>query len=177
LGIPDSHAALGPPDPRWPRYTTLAFPSYRHVPGRTPHPRRHPTGHSFGRPEMSVVVFREDEWRKSSVYQFGIDLYNYGYWWECHEIFEAFWRAAGDGTPAGQCFRGLIQIAAGNLKRQVGARQPALNLYQAGMSRLTVLGRRYMGIDLPQFIEKVRAYAEGRTDRPALIRLGDGGGA
>ncbi len=29
-----------PPDPSWPRYSTGAFPAYRYIPGRSPHPRR-----------------------------------------------------------------------------------------------------------------------------------------
>ena len=54
-------------------------------------------------------------------YLYAIDLYNYAYWWECHEVLEGLWRA-GQTTKQGNFFRALIQLAAANLKRSLGLR-------------------------------------------------------
>ena len=35
----------------WPRYSRRLLPTYRFLPGLTPHPRHNPLGHSFGQPE------------------------------------------------------------------------------------------------------------------------------
>ena len=48
-----------PPDPAWPRYSTRPFPSYRFVPGKSPHPRRDPHGHSYGQPEPKLQPFHQ----------------------------------------------------------------------------------------------------------------------
>ena len=47
----------------------------------------------------------------SEDYLYGIDLYNWTYWWEAHEVFEAFWHAYGRRTPAGNFFQALIHEA------------------------------------------------------------------
>ena len=82
----------------WPRYSARPFPPYRFIPGNNPHPRRHPQGHSFGCPEPSPEPYRPEDWCQSEDYRFGIDLYNFAYWWECHEVFEGFWHAVGPKT-------------------------------------------------------------------------------
>ena len=91
-----------PPDPSWPRYSTRPFPSSRFVPGKTPHPRRDPRGHSYEQPEPKQAEFAPAEWQQSEEYLYGIDLYNYAYWWECHEVFEGLWHTVGHGTEQGR---------------------------------------------------------------------------
>ena len=105
-----------PPDPQWPRYSTRPFPSYRFVPRRTPHPRRDPSGHSYSLPEPKPIPFSVDRWHTSEDYLYGIDLYNFAYWWECHEVFEGLWHAVGHHSEQGNFFQALIQLAAANLK-------------------------------------------------------------
>ena len=60
-----------------------------------PHPRRHPEGHSYGHPEPTSLPFEPEGWRTCESYRYGVDLYNAGYFWECHEVFEALWRGVG----------------------------------------------------------------------------------
>ena len=64
----------------------------------------------------------------SEDYLYGIDLYNWTYWWEAHEIFEGFWHAYGRDTPAGNFFQALIHRAAAHLKRELGNEQATRNL-------------------------------------------------
>ena len=143
-----------PPDPTWPRYSTFPFPSYRFLPGNNPHPRRDPRGHSYGKPEPKSSGFRPEEWHKSEDYLYGIDLYNYAYWWECHEIFEGLWHAAGHDSEQGNFFQALIQFAAANLKQFVGNEQASQKLARSGLARLQNLPQFYMGIDVIAFSEK-----------------------
>jgi hypothetical protein len=143
-----------PPDPAWPRYSTRLFPFYRFVPGKSPHPRRDPKGHSYGQPESKLLAFPPEEWERSDAYLYGIDLYNYAYWWECHEVFECLWHAAGHDTEQGNFFEALIQLAAANLKRFLGNEQAAQNLARSGLTRLQNLPELYMGIDVVAFSEE-----------------------
>jgi len=105
------------PNSSWPRYSKTEFPPYRFVPGRSPHPRRDPTGHSFGVPEPKPPAPDPAKWKENDLYLHGIDLYNFAFWWECHEALEALWHAAGHTTPTGQFLQGVIQVSAANLKR------------------------------------------------------------
>jgi predicted metal-dependent hydrolase len=100
-----------------------------------------------------------------------VDLYNYAYWWECHEVFEGLWHAVGRRTMPGQFFRAIIQIAAANLKRAVGAARPAKNLSRSGLDRLATLPPVYMGLDVVAFAEAVRASFAAAHGTPPLLRL------
>ena len=160
-----------PPDPTWPRYSTRPFPSYRFVPGRSPHPRRDPLGHSYGQPEPKVLVFPPEEWQRSENYLYGIDLYNFAYWWECHEVFEGLWHAAGHDTEQGNFFQALIQLAAANLKLFTDNHQAAENLIRSGLVRLRKVPESYMGIDVAGLTEDLRQHVASPDVRALLIRL------
>jgi hypothetical protein len=158
------------PDPGWPRYTTRSFPPYRFVPGRSPHPRLDPGGHARGLPEPKPIAPAPDAWRSSQSYLYGIDLYNFAYWWEAHEELEGLWHAARrDGVQAG-FFQGLIQIAASNLKLFMGVPSAAKALADRGLARLEGRGV-YMGVDTETLAIEVRQHLKGEQELPALIRL------
>ena len=160
-----------PPEPLWPRYSARPFPPYRYVPGKSPHPRRDPQGHGYGLPEPRPPAFPPEEWPRSEDYLYGIDLYNFAYWWECHEIFEALWHACGQKTEQGRFVQAIIQIAAGNLKHSAGAGEPAKRLWLSGLARLKQLPRVYMGVNVAGFAEEITDYLNGSSGRPALVRL------
>jgi uncharacterized protein len=148
-----------PPDPHLHRYSTRPFPLYRFVPGRTPHPRRDPSGHSYGLPEPKPTPFSAGQWQTSEDYLYGIDLYNFAYWWECHEVFEGLWHAVGHHSIQGNFFQALVQLAAANLKRFLGNEQAAQKLAHNGLIRLQRLPQLYMGIDVIALSEACRALA------------------
>jgi hypothetical protein len=100
-----------------------------------------------------------------------VDLYNFAYWWECHEVFEGLWHAVGHETEQGQFLQALIQIAAANIKKFVEAPRAVANLTEGGLARFEKLPPVYMGVDLPAFAREVRAYFDGSREKPALIRL------
>jgi len=161
-----------PPNPTWPRYSTRPFPSYRFLPGNNPHPRRDPLGHSYGQPEPRPAAFQPETWRQSEDYLYGIDLYNFAYWWECHEVFEGLWHAVGHHSVPGNFFQALIQVAAANLKRFLGNEQAAQKLAHSGLARLQNLPQLYMGIDVFALSEACRAISTPLSNStPYQIRL------
>ena len=160
-----------PPDPNWPRYSAYPFPPYRFVPGQTPHPRRNSLGHPYDQSEPKPKPFPAAQWQTSDGYLYGIDLYNYAYWWECHEIFEGLWHAVGHNTEQGNFFQALIQFAAAGLKRFAGNHQAAGNLVTSGIIRLRKTPTFYMGIDVARLAEDFQRYIVGSDFRFPLIRL------
>jgi predicted metal-dependent hydrolase len=90
------------------------------VPGRTPHPVRDPAGHSFGQsPELPPPI-DPDRCQESRVYLHGVDLFNHGYYWEAHEVWEGLWRAAGRTGTTADFLKGLIKLAAAGVKVRQG---------------------------------------------------------
>lgn len=162
---------LQPLDPAWPRYSARPFPPYRFLPGKNPHPRRDPGGHSFGQPEPQPPTFQPDEWYKSEDYLYGIDLYNNAYWWECHEVFEGLWHAVGHDTERGNFFQALIQLAAANLKRFLGNETAAQNLLRRAESRFQKLPARYAGIRISELLTGSHTSVDNTNRLPPSIRL------
>lgn len=160
-----------PPDTTRPRYSSRPFPSYRFVPGRTPHPRRTVHGHSHGQPEPNPRLFPPAQWKSSDDYLYGIDLYNFAYWWESHEVFEGLWHAAGRDSAQGNFFQALIQLAAANLKRFMGNDAAAQKLVHAGVVRLQNVPSVYMGIDIPLLINALQEHRVSQYPQIPLIEV------
>lgn len=154
-----------------PRYSTRTFPTYRFIPGQTPHPRHHPQGHSFGFPEPRPRAFHLNEWSSSEDYLYAMDLYNFAYWWESHEVFEGLWHVFGHSTQEGNFFQALIQLAAANLKHVLGNESAVKNLTQRGLQRLQQVPPRYMGVDTAAVADHFTLWLNARSDSYVFIRL------
>ncbi len=159
-------SSLVPPRDPPPRRTDLPLPAYRHVPGLTPHPVRHPAGHLHGVPAPvgpAGCTNLPESWRECAAYLYGVDLFNHAYLWEAHESWEAAWNAAGHETLPGRFLQGLVQVAAALLQdhRRVPGGS-AGNLSKADRRLLEVLGAAppgpYMGLELAAWRAAVHAF-------------------
>ena len=125
------------------------------MPGRQPHPIRDPRGHSFGIKRDDPEPPDPRRWRTRRAYLYGIDLFNHGYYWEAHEVWEGLWRAYGRRGPTAAFFRALIGLAAAGLKVRGGnlrgvrthARRAA-DLFNETVLEMGSVEVRYMGLDL-----------------------------
>lgn len=152
------------------------FPPYAFLPGRDPHPTRDPRGHSYGEEEGPAGYFDSGAWRENEDYLFGIDLYNHGYLWEAHEVWEGLWHAAKHDPPQADLLQGLIQCAAASLKIPMEQPRGLESLTKLGTEKLErvahAAGGDYMGLDLFEFVAAMRAFAarapETNDERPRL---------
>jgi hypothetical protein len=96
------------------------FPPYSYVTGRFPHPTRDPAGHSFGAVPAHCPAPDPIRWRDCRAYLYGLDLFNHGYYWEAHEVWEGIWHACGRAGPTGSFIQGLIKLAAAGVKAREG---------------------------------------------------------
>jgi predicted metal-dependent hydrolase len=132
----------------------VTFPPYSYVTGRFPHPTRDPSGHSFGHAAPAPGPVDPARWHESRAYLMGCDLFNYGYYWEAHEVWEGLWQATGRTGPTADFLKGLIKLAAAGVKcregRADGVRRHtarAAELFQRVQDQAGT--SRYLGIDLP----------------------------
>ncbi len=77
----------------------------------------------------------------------------------------------GRKTQQGLYYQGIIQVAAGHLKRFIGVLEPATTLASRGLSKLDGLPKIYMGVHVPRFRRDTIDYFEGRREVPVLIAL------
>lgn len=176
--------------PDWPRYAPdVALPPYRFVPGLNPHPTHHPKGHSYERDELELEWLPADDWDRNTAYLYGVDLYNFAFWWEAHEAWEGFWHTTDKRAPQGQFIQGLIQVAAALFKLHQRKHSGALRLSELGLGRLRfvlesaeVRAGCYMGLDLAGFVGEAAEFfsVAGAPDEggwpPLRLALGREGG-
>ncbi len=155
-----------PFNPNWQRYCPqLAFPPYRHVPGVTPHPNKDPQGHSYGLEENDGAIPPPEAWRENEDYLYGVDLYNFAYWWEAHEAWEGLWHQA--EADYRLFLQGLIQVSAALIKYHMRMLRPLRTLSTAGRDKLRQVLRNldhpigmYMGINMNEFLTCVDTFFE-----------------
>jgi hypothetical protein len=104
---------LALPAPRW--LPDRAWPAYAFVPGRWPHPTRHPDGHGAQGPTVEGVP-DPARWQEVEPFLWGVDLFNAGFYWEAHEAWEGVWHALGRRGPAADLLVALIRLAAAAIK-------------------------------------------------------------
>ena len=156
----------------------------------TPHPRTNPEGHSYGEENgggEGVHPLTVDGWAANETYLFGVDLYNYAYWWEAHEQWELLWRMECRGSEIALFLRGLIQASASVLKLHQGNRRGSGQLFRRCQGNLLdgAGGReRHLGIAVRSFIEHLARNREiqgnpstGAAPAPPLIELRPSPGA
>jgi hypothetical protein len=153
------------------RYSGQPLPRYRFIPGEAPHPRRHKQGHSFGQAEPKVAGFEARLWQDSQDYKFAVDLFNFGFWWESHELFEAFWHGSGRRTPEGRFFQGLIQLAAAHLKRRMGNPAAAIRLFERACASLRQAPPVCMGIDIQTLVQDIERCRANHIECIVTLRL------
>lgn len=93
----------------------------------------------------------------------GLEYFERGYFWECHEVLEAVWMETPDPSPERDIVQAIIQLANARLKLRMGRPKAAARL--CGMVQ-TLLDRvppddRPLGQDPAHWLAQLDAVAGG----------------
>lgn len=98
------------------------LPLYTFYPGAgIPHPVRDTRGHFYGKKKLAPAVLNDQNWTSNRSYLHGLDLFNFGFYWEAHEEWERLLRVCGQETSNGKFLKGLIKLAAAGVKVREGS--------------------------------------------------------
>lgn len=109
------------------RVPEIPLPSNRHLPGA-----------GSPRPEIAMPApepLALGSWRDHRGLAFGFDLWERGFCWEAHEVWESAWQLTGEGA-ARELLRGLIQLAAARVQDQLGKVDGAARLRERAATHL-----------------------------------------
>jgi uncharacterized protein len=96
----------------------------------------------------------------------GIDLFNEGKFFECHEAWEAVWNhSAGEEKLF---YQGIIQAAVAILHAQRGNLTGAASLYAKASAKLDHLPREHMGVALGELRDALKEFIAKATSGEAL---------
>jgi predicted metal-dependent hydrolase len=121
--------------------------------------------------------FPASAWTEQEPWLHGLDLFHAGYFWEAHEVFEAYTRVFGAGVE-GRLLRALVQLAASELKRAEGG-PAAPRLADRALRGLEGLPAVVLGVRTRELAARVaalrRAAGSGASPAEALeIPLDEG---
>ena len=94
----------------------------------------------------------------------GLELYNAGEYFECHEVLETAWRA--EKGPVRELYRGILQVAVGYYHIQRGNYVGALKMFKRCRRWLAPFPDGCQGINLGGLRQDMQAVED------AIIRLG-----
>lgn len=162
--------------PSVPRFVPhKAFPSYAFVPGQSPHPTHNPEGHSYNHIPEEIEALDPTNWEKNEHYLHGIDLFNHGYYWEAHEIWEDLWNADGRIGLTADFLKGLIKLAAAGVKIREGVShgvrihaRGAAALFETIQKELGTSSTRYLGLSLQELLDFSQALVWCSSELPSL---------
>ena len=108
-------------------------------------------------------------------FEYGIELFNQGRFFECHEAWEEIWKRA-DGE-AKLFYQGLIQAAVAILHAERGNFEGARSIYQKASAKLDSIPHEHMGlavgelrVELSRFIEIACRADGGPLPAPPRLR-------
>lgn len=149
----------------------IPFPPYAFVSPHWPHPHADARGHSHGRKAPPSAPLDPARPHESRDFLFGIDLFNYGYYWEAHEAWEGLWHAAGRRGLSAELLKGLMKLAAAGFKVRQGIAagvrihgERAARHFRA--VREATAAARFAGID----VEELEARSRDVAARAASLR-------
>lgn len=146
----------------------MSLPPYSYVPGGPwPHPISSPQGHLAGVPHVKPPPIDDEAGGTGSpTLVEGALLFNSGYYWEAHEVWEGLWHAQRRVGASADLLKALIKLAAAGVKVREG--QPHGIETHARRAQLLIqslrdaVGPIWLGIEL----EPLEAFARSVADHP-----------
>lgn len=145
------------------RFSDKPLPSYIFIPGQNPHPKKE-GGHMEGQSEPVAEPLTLDHPEKSPEFCFGVDLFNYHYYWESHVYFEALWNAHHRQGEVADFFKALIKLSAAEVKKKLNQEETAREHYLRAIELFEGVklrcGPNYLGFNLDELLGNVRRVLE-----------------
>ncbi len=136
------------------RYSDLPLPARPHVPG------------SGSEPDRAALQGAKAD---AQAFRYGVDLFNHGFFWEAHEVWEAVWRAAPPNSGRRQGVRALIQMANALLKRDMKKPNACRRLADEA-ARLTLdADLSGEGLDIRSLAVRFVAAVHGTGEFPPIV--------
>ena len=117
--------------------------------------------------EPAALPLTPESWVSNRDFLFGVDLFNAGYFWEAHAIWERLWALEETSPEIRRFLRALIQTAAACLKVRQGQTAGARKLLdRAG---LETLDGQKLGCDLRALARDAAKFSAGEVDPPLIV--------
>lgn len=111
----------------------LALPDYAHIPGRN---SRHDPAFLHAICELAPAHTTDEAASANIAWNYGIILFNQGFYWECHEVLEKVWMNAAPNSREKHLVQAVIHLANACLKLRMERPSAAARLCRLAMTSL-----------------------------------------
>ena len=133
----------------------LTLPPFRYVPGLYTHPSRS-VGQHLGIDKHLVTP--QKNWKDDTAWLYGLDLFNFRFYWESHEVWEEPWKMLPNDDPYRIFLQGMIKASASILKRHMGHHRPADLLWASAQDLLDTDAEVFRGVVVDDLVGKVKRF-------------------
>jgi hypothetical protein len=117
---------------------------------------------------LPALAIAQGQWETSTAYLRGVELFNAGYYWEAHEVWESLWHVHGRRGAIAHVVQALIKLAAAGVKvregRPGGVRTHASRAALLFARAKDAGGKYQLGLDLGEWIDR----AVSISDHPPI---------
>jgi hypothetical protein len=145
-----------------PRYSTRPLPATPYLPGVSPRDQRPPETERRATVDVDALASDDD-------FRHGLDLFNHGFPWEAHEVWEPLWFAAPRERSERALLQGLIQLAAAAVKAKSGLLDPARLLVRSACEYLALADSDV--IDVRALAAELTVWAHDPAQPPPQLTL------
>jgi hypothetical protein len=149
----------------------IQFPAYTYIPGKSPHPESDPAGHRHEFPHLNPGdIFDAQTASPHPAWQHALDLFDAGYYWESHEVWEHLWHSVGRKGVVAEFLKGLIKLAACGVKWREGKPQGAQGHARAAAAHFCRVQQEHAslcGLNLQSLIDFAARAELVEWDEPA----------
>lgn len=96
----------------------------------------------------------------------GIEEFNRGLFFECHETLEEIWQE--DHGEDRKFYQGIIQIAAGYFKLEQGVPAGAVKLWRMGLEKIEPYGPVFLGVSVEDLAAAVTGHMRQLEANPQI---------
>ena len=136
------------------RYTTVALPIVPYIPGFNQ--RKTVTQQIESLPLAAISEVKPID---NTLFLFGVDLFNGGFYWEAHEAWEELWHAEKD-LKVRRTLQGLIQMTAGFVKVRQCNKEGIKALFSAALDKISLEVCDQLAIDCKEMLKAMRESLE-----------------
>lgn len=152
------------------RLCQIPLPPYRFKKRENPHPTQHPDGHFRNKVTLTCPDLGPDNWPECQGYLFALDLFNHGYFWECHEVLEDLWFAVKPGTAVRHFLQAFIQCTVTHWQASCGRDSAARSLLLRFPKHVEKAQGLHLGISIADLAADTQAFVETPSPLPKELQ-------
>ena len=153
------------------RFTNFDLPLLRNIPVHKIEKQKALNFQHIPEIPNNSFSFSTASWQKSDRYLYAIDLFNFGYYWEVHEVLEKIWLEIGKTSITGIFIQGIIQLSVAMVKKIELNSNGVARMRAKAIPKLQSQEGIFLGIEIENLIAQFESFINAEIATEPFIQL------